>query len=105
MIVTNSIISLIICLATAADLVLLMNLERGGNFRLSGIICTLVLSVAYLANIFAMQESFAPTVAPTELLCNVAVLAYQVRRTWVLVQLATGHSEKLPSYLRHKANV
>lgn len=104
MLTINIIPSLIICLATAADLVLLINLERGGNFRLSGIICTLFLSVAYLANIFAMNASLYINIAPTELIANAAVLAYQTRRTWVLIQLATGHAEKLPAHLRHKAN-
>lgn len=104
MLTINLLLSLIICLATAVDFVLLINLERGGNFRLSGLLCTLFLSVAYLANIFAMNGALYVTVAPTELITNAAVLAYQVRRTWVLIQMANGNATKLPHHLRQKAN-
>ena len=102
MILANSILSLLICLATAADLVMLANLRRGGGFRVSGIACSLFLSVAYLANIFAMNGDQYPQVAPTELVCNLAVLGYQARRTWVLIQLSSGHHDHLPEHLRQK---
>lgn len=102
MILFNSTVSLLICLATAADLVMLANLRRGGSFRLSGIACSLFLSVAYLANIFAMHAHLYTFVAPTEIVCNLAVLGYQARRTWVLILLSSGHHDHLPEHLRQK---
>lgn len=104
MIILNSMISALICLALAADLVMLANLERDSGYRVTGIVCSVFLAVAYLANLFAMQTQIYIDVAPSELVVNCAVGMYQARRTWFLTGVTTGHEKRLPVRLRKKAH-
>jgi predicted membrane chloride channel (bestrophin family) len=68
MISINTFFSLLICLATAADLIMLSHLRRG-PFSFSGILCSVLLSVGYLANIFAMHGNYYSQVA-SRFLCT-----------------------------------